>query len=409
MDYVQSSMAISDMIDSAIEYYIQNPLQISGFLNERIVNSKRGLNGEEEIIKLQPIDKDSIFDSVMLGKKGITKLGVGVLFDVDSNTDAYAWYQPFHYFPNDWGIRIRGDGALHIANRLRESLPKSYTNEIVKNFSFQILYWHEFYHFVNEVVMTSMEIVRGYEEKFYHNQQGRRNNDYRQILSGVRNYTDELSSNYNLEEALANSLSLRYNRSIEDIVSNIFDTQPAGYRHFRSVKFRKKFFEGSSILGVSATKDYRRGSRTGFSSVPISPYELLYKSTLKDVSVKDVPLQIVNNVPNIYKFKLFKIPSNSQFEKTQRFSNDMKKLSKKNPDIKNKFDREIMPVLESGNMLEINHLQPKPIMGKEGIREMRHKGKNFDCRFFIQQKSERSYSLTGIEKKKTAAGRMGRL
>jgi hypothetical protein len=402
-------MAISDMIDSAIEYYRQKPLQISGFLNERIVNSKRGLDGKEEIIKLQPIDKDSIFDPVMLSKKGITKLGVGVLFEVDSDTDAYAWYQPFHYFPNDWGIRIRGDGALHIANRLRESLPKSYTNEIVKNFAFQILYWHEFYHFVNEVAMTSMEVVRGYEEKFYHKQQGRRNNDYRQILSGVKNYTDELSSNYNLEEALANSLSLRYNRSIEDIVSNIFDTQPAGYRHFRNVKFRKKFFEGSSILGVSATKDYRRGSRTGFSSVPISPYDLLYKSTLKDLTVNDVPLQIVNNVPDIYKFKLFEIPDNSQFLKTQRFFKDMKKLSKKNPDIKDRFDREIMPILESGNMLEINRLQPKPVMGKEGIREMRHKGKGFDCRFFIQQRSEQSYSITGIEKKKTAAGRMGRL
>ncbi len=400
-------MAISDMIDSAIGYYIQNPLQIPGFLNEKIVNSKRDLNGEEEIIKLQPIDKDSIFDPVMLGKKGITKLGVGVLFDVDSDTDAYAWYQPFHYFPNDWGIRIRGDGALHIANRLRESLPKSYTNEMVKNFAFQILYWHEFYHFINEVAMTSMEIVRGYEEKFYHNQQNRRNNDYSQILSGTRNYTNELSSNHNLEEALANSLSLRHNRSIENIVSGIFDTQPDGYRNFRHVKFRKKFFDGSSILGVSATKDYRRG--LGFSSVPISPYDLLYKSTLKDVTVKDVPLQIVNNVPDIYKFKLFKIPANSEFVRTQRFSKDMKKLSKKYPDVKNKFDTEIMPILTSGNMLEINHLQPKPVMGKEGIREMRHKGKGFDCRFFIQRENERSYSLTGIEKKKSATGRMGRL
>ena len=93
-------MAISDMINSAIEYYRQKPLQISGFLNERIVNSKRGLDGKEEIIKLQPIDKDSIFDPVMLSKKGITKLGVDVLFEVDSDTDAYAWYQPFHYFPS---------------------------------------------------------------------------------------------------------------------------------------------------------------------------------------------------------------------------------------------------------------------------------------------------------------------
>ena len=127
---------------------------------------------------------------------------------------------------------------------------------------------------------------------------------------------------------------------------------------------------------------------------------MLYKSTLKDLTVNDVPLQIVNNVPDIYKFKLFEIPDNSQFLKTQRFFKDMKKLSKKNPDIKDRFDREIMPILESGNMLEINRLQPKPVMGKEGIREMRHKGKGFDCRFFIQQRSEQSYGITGIEKRK---------
>ena len=391
-------MNISEIMSMVGKHVTEHPLEIPGSLDELIAGSKGDAN-ESDFIELKPVDEDSIFDVVLLGSKKITPVE-NVGFSDWRGTDAYAWYKPRHYFPNDWGIRIRADGVLQVAHKIDNLLKKKtrtrqkYDDDDLKNFAFRILYWHEFYHFLNEVAISSMEIPQKFKEKFYHKQQTKQAN----VIMTNRNDQPFTLTSYDLEEALANSLSLKHNHVIKNELTEIFDTQPHGYMHFRSVRWRKKFFIGSSVLGITSTNDPRLENDLFLKTH--SPYDSIYQSVLKDAAVKDVPLKIINNVPNDYKFRLFTPSREDKWVERKSYARDWKKLKKHSHgnNFKDVF-RETEIKLRSGNEHEFQSLNPKLIRGrKDKLYEIRTVDGQY--RIFFKKCSDGTFMQIGVDTKK---------
>ena len=66
----------------------------------------------------------------------------------------FAYYKPFHFYKNDWGVYIRALGVHHLASII--STPTSVTPESV-SLAFNLLVEHERFHFITEIAVSKFE------------------------------------------------------------------------------------------------------------------------------------------------------------------------------------------------------------------------------------------------------------
>ena len=83
--------------------------------------------------------------------------------------DALAWYQPFHY-PDKfgrWGIFLLEDGIWTIANEIEELRNDGYTIDDLLISGSRILFWHDYFHFLNEIAVSTIEISSNFAQTNY--------------------------------------------------------------------------------------------------------------------------------------------------------------------------------------------------------------------------------------------------
>ena len=129
--------------------------------------------------------------------------------------ETLAYYLPYHFYRESWGIYIRAAGVCALADRLQ---PKDGSNDVkVMDFSQRLLLEHERFHFFAEYAASRLEVAHGepcYEAYF-------------------KNAEAALH-----EEGVANAHSIRTVRRLgEQNLTNAakawMDKQPEGYREFR--------------------------------------------------------------------------------------------------------------------------------------------------------------------------------
>lgn len=107
--------------------------------------------------------------------------------------DAYAWYCPFHFYDNSYGIYIRSDGITSVVRQLVAQIPTAKRSglfgsaktfrHLLKRAAFRYFFLHEFYHHKVESFATKLEIIENqqrfvpYQESIYRSAQHPLSND----------------------------------------------------------------------------------------------------------------------------------------------------------------------------------------------------------------------------------------
>lgn len=127
------------------------------------------------------------------------------------NPDDLAFYLPFHFYRDSWGIYVRASGVWMLATEFNDA-PR--IDDL--RFSYDALLWHERFHFLAEYAASRLEVVTS-ESRYA---------EYFRVKEAAL-----------LEEAAANAQafksvrprSSRRLRALENWMSN----QPPGYRDFK--------------------------------------------------------------------------------------------------------------------------------------------------------------------------------
>ena len=223
------------------------------------------------------------------------EMDAGVL---EKGIEALAWYVPFHYETRDhpWGIHLLDKGIWKVVNELNPLRENNFvTNDLIV-FAARILFWHEFFHFLNEIAASTIEITSRFHRNNYH--------DYREKVYSGSCQWDKFGIDRDfvlhrkgsaLEEALANAYCYRQfqkpgYKGVTACLQPFMRRQPPGYRDFDKFPFKDSFHRGCSILGslLSDTKSSEMGS----------PYESLFDIYRKQVKITDVPVYLVRSPEN---------------------------------------------------------------------------------------------------------------
>jgi hypothetical protein len=129
--------------------------------------------------------------------------------------DAMAYYLPFHFYTDRWGIYVRGSGIVSVASMLASATGANFSLDFA-NLAHAILLHHERFHFFSEIACSRAELVLGNER-------------YRQY------FHDQGATA--CEEALANAHAFRTALrrqpvAIRQCVEQWMHTQGPGYRDF---------------------------------------------------------------------------------------------------------------------------------------------------------------------------------
>ncbi|MCH7822603.1 MAG: hypothetical protein IIA07_11345 [Proteobacteria bacterium] len=208
------------------------------------------------------------------------------------NPDVYAFYCPFHFYRNAWGIYIKASGVLAISAFVLEQSRLSPSNTAVINSVFKLLLHHESFHYWTELACSRYEIPTI---------------DF-QRLAGIRYYPyeshflDRLATEH--EEAMANAHAFRevvkYHQKsalpssssagIQSLLSKFMEQQPVGYRDF-----------GRYLLNT----DHRRGQDQIFDNlretvhldlaVSPPPSQILGRYFFSDRQVSPCPVYLVKD------------------------------------------------------------------------------------------------------------------
>lgn len=71
--------------------------------------------------------------------------------------DALAYYLPFHFYPNTWGIYIRAAGVWSLARRF--ALPNRLPGPSELAAAYDLLLEHERFHFIAEYAAARVEVI----------------------------------------------------------------------------------------------------------------------------------------------------------------------------------------------------------------------------------------------------------
>tara|TARA_Y100001936_G_scaffold104823_1_gene103046 strand:- start:12769 stop:14040 length:1272 start_codon:yes stop_codon:yes gene_type:complete len=307
--------------------------------------------------------------------------------------DALAWYQPFHY-PDKygrWGIFLLEDGIWTVAKEIKELRNDGYTIDDLLISGARILFWHEYFHFLNEIAISTIEISSNFAKKNYQILQDRKFN--------LSNYSH--LNYYELEEALANSFCLKKSGSIfKTILKNFMDHQPNGYRDYNSVKWQKQLRVGCSVLGACASDDPRNNSLNN-QNQPISPYESFYHVDLKHVKIDDVPVYLVHNVPIENRINLFVPKPPNEWLRHENFRKEFRKLAKSYGGRLLKWFDKSIELAASPDKSEQNKVVNKKIQGNDHLWEFRL---NEGIRAFYKVCNNDRILLVGIKKHPPLSG-----
>ena len=308
--------------------------------------------------------------------------------------DALAWYQPFHY-PDKfgrWGIFLLEDGIWTIANEIEELRNDGYTIDDLLISGSRILFWHEYFHFLNEIAVSTIEISSNFAQTNYQILQDRK--------FALSNYSH--LNYYELEEALANSFCLKKSdRIFRIILKNFMNHQPAGYRDYNCVKMKKQFQIGCSVLGACASNDPRSNSPRNQNQL-ISPYESLYHVNLEHVKIYDVPVYLVRNVPIDNRINLFVPKPYDEWLKHENFRKEFHKLAKGYSGRLQKWFDKSIELAASPDKIEQAKVSNKKIIGNDHLWEFYL---NEGIRAFYKVCDNERMLLVGIRKHPPQSGK----
>ena len=304
--------------------------------------------------------------------------------------DALAWYQPFHY-PDKlgrWGIFLLEDGIWTIAKEIEELRKDGYTIDDLLISGARILFWHEYFHFLNEIAVSTIEISSNFVKKNYQILQDRK--------FDLSNYSH--LTYYELEEALANSFCLKkFQGTFRSILKNFMNHQPKGYRDYNSVGVKNKFQTGCSVLGACASGDPRNNYPNN-QNHPISPYESLYHVKQDHVKIDDVPVYLVRNVPIYNEIKFFVPKPKEEWLKHENFKKEFHKLEKPFGGRLQKYFDKALELAASPDKREQYRAGMKKIISNDHLWEFRvAQGKNSVRAFYKVCENDRIL-LVGIKK-----------
>lgn len=147
--------------------------------------------------------------------------------------EALAWYVSFHQ-SSRWGIYFRTRGISYLSNLFRTKSNTNDVNERIK-IAFDLLFYHEFFHFLTDIVSAHMEMV--YKIALY--------NAYLKFLRSSAHQS------LFIEEPLANAYVLRRTpKRYHSRIKNFFEIQPSPYTLFSDFASDIDFIKGKRKLGA---------------------------------------------------------------------------------------------------------------------------------------------------------------
>jgi len=178
------------------------------------------------------------------------------LDDLHEEPDSLAYYLPFHFYRDQWGIYLRGSGLVVLASYLKGA-PVSRADTAFLEMSRRLLFEHEILHFIAEVACSRAEITA--KQRLYESY-----------------FTNTAASPH--EEALANASA--HNRSLRGHTSHLraradrwMSGQGPGYRDFPRWKGPRRF-----ELGCRRAAHYMTAPVRGVRALPAGePAEFLFE------------------------------------------------------------------------------------------------------------------------------------
>ncbi len=231
----------------------------------------------------------------------------------ESGTDALAFYLPFHVSRSKWGIYIYERSIRYLKELLFPTL-KGKAADIA---AYNVLFYHEQFHFLNEVAASFYEIAipnpcHGTYIKYSHGY--------------VSANKDKKRSWEPIEEALANRHSFIKNGKTNALY-DFMETQPKGYTDFKLYISKNAFSLGKRKL-ISYYENYDSFTN----HMASSPSELLLDTYLKEIKDSDVPVYLIDkknmcySLVSIFKFPVVNIVETPSFKKDlSNFSEDIVK------------------------------------------------------------------------------------
>ena len=203
--------------------------------------------------------------------KDIDTIGSG---DVEGDgTDALAWYQSFHFYPNDWGIYILDRGIYHLVkNYLCHVYDVPITDMMCEGLKF--LFNHEFFHYITDMAAFTLESLNDFRSPYH--------KDYY-----INEYLNNKSktTHHPLEEALANAhANFRIlNKEFRTELKRFMNIQPRGYKDYKIY-----------------WNNFQRGKRKLASLISNTdstfPIENIFDCNQINLSYKMVPVKIVYTI-----------------------------------------------------------------------------------------------------------------
>lgn len=129
--------------------------------------------------------------------------------------DVLAYYLPFHFYAQGWGIYLRASGILSVALMLASASGRGLSRELL-NLACAILLQHERFHFLSEVACSRAELVSE-DELYCHYFHDRRATAVEEALSNAHAFRTALR---------------RQPAEVRDQVKQWMQGQGPGYRNF---------------------------------------------------------------------------------------------------------------------------------------------------------------------------------
>lgn len=129
--------------------------------------SRASDDAEGGAIELPPVSRSPLPKGIEPGK-GIPFPADGVLVLEEAlrsvsqspppAIDVLAYYLPFHFYADKWGIYVRASGILSVAFMLASASGRALSNDLL-NLAASILVQHERFHFFSEIACSRAELV----------------------------------------------------------------------------------------------------------------------------------------------------------------------------------------------------------------------------------------------------------
>jgi hypothetical protein len=163
--------------------------------------------------------------------------------------DILAYYLPFHFYANGWGVYLRASGILSVASMLASASGRGLSGDLL-NLASAVLLQHERFHFFSEIACSRGELV--FEDELY------------------RHYFHDRGATA-VEEALSNAHAFRtalrrQPAAIREEVKQWMQAQGPGYRDFARCLTPSAFTGWCRI----ATRRMRRSARV----IQLSPMRI---------------------------------------------------------------------------------------------------------------------------------------